>query len=663
MKKKTRLLSLVLAFVLMFTTIGCGEQGESPSTENPSESQQQTESSGVPGDEFGNAAMGENGCVSSYSATTSQVGIDILKAGGNAVDAAVATILAVGVCEPHHSGIGGSGLMTIYLAKEDRYTTFEYLETIPSGGYEGYYTKAKYLNTCRSAGVPGSVAGLAMALEKYGTMSWHDILQPIIKLCKEGFPLDEVEADAMSSYADYFAQPGREEMYRIFTNDGFPYEAGEIFTNPDLGNTFETLANEGWQSFYTGSIAKKIAAGMKESGSIMDENDLAAYYATEREPVTTDYYGYKIVTVPNPSVGGMMVIGGLNIMESLDIKQYDQGSVEYWKVFNESARYAQINAYEYSGDPAFFNMPKELMASQEYADERAKLFDISNCLEKVPTSELEYSRKAVPNSAGVATTVSPSINPASSGTTVMTYKDGKTVAPSPKDYPEYEKALSSAAQLTAATEAETDAPETKETATDESLDTTHIAVIDKDGNIVSSTNTIGNSWGNFYMTPGLGFIYNTHLNNVSWTSATSPDYYLDGGKKVRSTMAPTIVTKDGKPIMAIGSPGSTVIPPVIMSVLNNILLYGHSVQEAINLPRAFTMDRTSEGPLTDITAETGRLNKALIRMLEVYGYTFRDGTDDYAEVMGGIAAIVIDQENGKIYGGGDPRRDYHAIAY
>ena len=681
MKMRVRIISLLLAFCLVLTMVACGKGGENPSESNP---EQETKVQGAyEGDEFNNGAVGENGCVSSYNAIASQIGIDILKAGGNAVDAAVATTLAVGVVEPHHSGIGGSGLMTIYLANEKRYTTIEYLETIPSGGYDGYYVKAKYLNTARAAGVPGSVAGLAMALEKYGTMSWHDILQPIIKLCKEGFELDEVAADAMSAYADYFAMPGKEELYKHFTDEGFPYEAGSIFKNEDLGNTFETLANNGWQDFYRGTIAKKIADDMRKNGSLMDESDLAAYYAAEREPITSDYYGYKIVTIANPSVGGTLLLGALNIMEALNIKQYEQGSVEYWKVFNESCRYSSINSYNYSGDPAFYNMPSKVLTSQEYGDERAKLFSMDNALEKVPGSELESSKKETASSAGVALTVSPSTNPAAAGAPVQTYKGVKidtSPVPATIDKVAYakayelgiskEEALNVIKKESAESEAESladaadaTAASTKDTSLDESQDTTHIAVIDKDGNIVSTTNTIGNSWGCMYMTPGLGFIFNTHLNNVSWTSETSPDYYKDAGKKVRSTMSPTIVTKDGEPVMAIGSPGSTVIPPVIASVINNILLYGNNVQQGINLPRAFTMDRTSEGPLTDITAETGRMTKATIRLLEVYGYTFRDGIDDYAEAEGGIAAIKINKEDGKIYGGGDPRRDYKAIAY
>lgn len=662
MKKGIKVISLLLAFAMMLSLVACGDSSTASSAAT------ETTQAAVLGDEFGNAAVGSNGCVSSFSSVSSQIGLDILKAGGNAVDAAVATVIAIGIVEPHHSGIGGSGFMTVYLAEEDRYTTFEYLETIPSGGYEGYYTKANNLKTSRAAGVPGQVAGLALALEKYGTMSWHDVLQPCINLARTGFELDKEAADAMASYTDYFAAPGYEELYKLFTDEGFPYSEGDWFTNEDLANTLEILANEGWQSFYTGTLAQKIAAGMKESGSVMDESDLAAYYATEREPITTDYYGYTIVTVPNPSVGGTLVLGALNIMESLNIAQYEQGSADYWKVFNESLRFSSINAYAYSGDPAYYNLPSSTLTSQEYADERAKLFDEDCALEDVPKTEgIDFTRKASATSAGVATSVTPSINPAAQGTTVVNV--GGAEAATDITFSQETGAPVSVNTDTTTTDDSTLMLDTttqldgSDNTLNESADTTHMAVIDKDGNIVSSTNTIGHSWGCYYVTPGLGFVYNNHLNNVSWTSETSPDYFADGGKKVRSTMSPTIVTKDGEPVMAVGSPGSTVIPPVIMSVINNVLLYGYNVQQAINLPRAFTMDRTSEGPLTDITAETGRMDKITIRLLEVYGYTFRDGIDDYAEVEGGIAAITIDKANNVITGGGDPRRGYKALAY
>ena len=615
MKKSLKFLCLILAFVMTVSMAGCGDTASSQATEDSqaTDASEVTEPTHViEGDEFDNADVGSNGAVSSYSEITSQVGIDILKAGGNAVDAAVATIFAVGVCEPHHSGIGGSGLMTIYLADEDRYTTISYLETIPANVTSDYYNKAEYVKTARCAGVPGQVRGLAYALEKYGTMTLAEVLEPAIKLARDGFILDSVAAGAIADGYNAFNKEGYEYLFELFTNDGFPYSAGDLYKNEDLANTLQTIADEGADAFYTGSIAEKIVAGMEEAGAAISMEDLAAYQPREYDPITTSYYGYEIVSVPNPSVGGTLVIGALNIMEELDIAQYEVGSVEYWKVFNESIRFSNMDAYTYAGDPVFYNMPVEILISKAHASERAEMFSMDACVFPVPASDLEYS------------------------------KVGEESAQTDTD----------------ATTQDADAN------IDEGGCTTHIAVWDASGNVVSSTNTVGFSWGCYYATPGLGFVYNSHLNNVSWTNSSSPDYFADAGKMVRSTMSPTIVAKDGTPVLAVGTPGSTVIPPAVCSVINNVLLYGMNVQEAINYVRAFAIDRdTTNGPLTDITAESGRMDQSIIRQLEVYGYSFIDGINDYAQVCGGIAAIYRDPETGTLTAGGDPRRDYKGLCY
>lgn len=631
MKKITKILSLFLVISMLLSAAACGGGDEDATTSAQSQESESTGESteaapAVEGDEFGNAAVGKNGAVSSYNEISSQIGLDILQAGGNAIDAAVATALAVGVVEPHHSGIGGSGLMTIYLAEEDRYTTIEYLENIPGNVESDYYLKNRNIETPRAAGVPGQVAGLAMALEKYGTMSWHDILQPIIKLCREGFPIDEVAAGAMADGYEKFSKEGKEYLFELFTDDGFPYAEGDIFKNEDLGNTFETLAEKGWQDFYTGSIAEKISADFKANDAAMSMEDLANYYAAEREPIVTNYYGYDVVTVANPSVGGTLLIGALNIMEQLGIKDIEQGTADYWKVFNESVRLATNPSYTYSGDPAFYNMPSETLCSKEYAADRAKLYNPKAALDPLPDADLEYSKNEVPSLTGKAIAVTPTKNPLVSNIPVV----GETVSG-------------------------TSQPDT----IDQGGNTTHIAVIDAQGNIVSTTNTVGLSWGCYHATPGLGFIYNTHLNNVSWTTESSPDYFADAGKRVRSTMSPTIVVKDGQPIMAVGSPGSTVIPPVIANIINNVLLYDMNIQQAINAPRALVIDR----PYVDMSGEQGRMDKKTVRLLEVFGYVFKNTISDYDAVCGGVAAITIDKESGTITAGGDPRRDYKALAY
>lgn len=594
-KKLIRLVGAFTALCMAVSLVACG-QGTAPAA--PADSGEQPAATEAPetnvtltmeGDEFGNGAVGAHAAVSSFSDITSQVGIEILEAGGNAIDAAVATAIAVGVCEPHHSGIGGSGLMTIYLADTDTYTTIEYLEALPYN-YDGSYTKAKDNETGRGAAVPGQVAGLMYALEKYGTMTPAQVLAPSIKLAREGFPLSRVVTTAMADSMQKFMQPGYEYLYELYTDDGFPYAAGDTFVNEDLAHTLELIAEGGADAFYKGEIAEKLVAGLQSQGNWITMQDMADYRPVEREPVMTDYYGYKLVGCPYPTAGGIWEMLSMNVMESLDIAQYEQGSNEYWRAFNEAIRIGALDAYTYFGDIDKYDLPVDTLVSQEYADERAKLVDMGSAMTTVPKSDLGDEE-----SWGLK----------------------------------------------------------GDNSLDEHTSTTHMSVVDAAGNIVSTTNTVGYSFGCLYAVPGLGFCLNNHmLNNKN----------VEPGGHVKSSMSPTIVTKDGAPVMAVGSPGSRVIPCAIMSVINNVLLYDMSVQEAINAPRCFILSYDGNKPLLELSAENLRMDPTTIRQLEIYGYSF-DDKGDYNQAMGGIAAVYFDEDDGMIYAGGDPRRDYKAFAY
>lgn len=591
MKQFTKLISLLLVLCIAFSLSACGAKDEPAETQTEPEVSAEPEVTGaMQGDEFGNGAVGTGGAVSSFSEITSRVGTEILAAGGNAVDAAVATVFAVGVCEPHHSGIGGSGLMTIYLADSDTYTTIEYMEAVPLA-YDGTYKKANDNTTARGAAVPGQVAGLLYALEKYGTMTPAEVLAPSIKLSREGFPLDFVVAGAIADAYPTFIEPGYEYQLGLYTWEGIPYSAGDTFINEDLAHTLELIAQQGRDGFYKGEVAEKLVAGLQAGGNWITMEDLEAYQPNEREPVSTDYYGYTVVANPYPTAGGIWELESLNIMEALDIAQYEQGSPDYWKVFNEAIRIGALDAYYYFGDQDKYDLPIQELTSQEYADARATLVDMGGCLNKIPKSDLG----------------------------------------DPKNYGILEEA-----------------------SLDEATSTTHISVVDGSGNIVSSTNTVGYSFGCTVAVEGLGFCLNNHmLNNRN----------VQPGGHVKSSMSPTIVTKEGKPIMAVGSPGSKVIPCAVMSVINNTLLYGMTIQEAINAYRCFILSYDGNNPLTELTAETDRMEPALIRQLEIFGYSFAEGIGDYNMKCGGVAAIYIDPTDGLIYAGGDPRRGYMAVAF
>lgn len=595
--------ALVLALSMTLALLaGCGQKTPPASSSASSGSASASASTGdqstpeiptvMEGDEFGNGAIGTQGAVVSASALASQAGVDIMKAGGNAVDAAVATAFCVGVVEPWLSGIGGCGMMNIYLNDTKDYEVLEYMETVPVAIEPGWYNPETDTNTAKNAAVPGQVAGLLEALEKYGTMSREEVMAPAIKLAREGYPLDERLSAAISDNYDKLG----DEALAIYTNDGIPYSVGDTIVNEPLANTLQAISDGGAEAFYTGDIAWKIIDGLQAGGSLMSMEDLANYTVMEREPISTTYYGYEVVTVPPPSNGGDWLLEMLNIMEEKDIAQYDHNSPEYLYVYNEAVRIGLTDSYSYIGDPAFFDLPIEEMTSKEFAKERAALIDTDKmtAMEAVPLSDLPVEK----------------LNPTG----------------------------------------------------EESKHTTHIVVMDPQGNIVSTTNTLGNGWGCKYYAPGLGFFYNSHVGNLDHTNPDSPDYVMPG-KRVRSTISPSFVLKDGEPVMAIGSPGSLAIPPAIAGVINNVLLYDMNVQQGINAPRAQAITRSSDPAKTKtLTIEQGLFDADLVAKLEAMGYSMKD-CGEYNAAVGGIAAIYLDRDAGLIYAGGDPRRNYKSVAY
>lgn len=604
MKKKTwsRSLSLLLTLSMGLAMLaGCGSAGSNSansagsssagSASSTSSSATQVET--MAGDEFGNGAVGTHGGVSSSHPLASQIGLEILEKGGNAIDAAVATAFAVGVLEPQYSGIGGAGLMTIYLNDEDRYTTLEYLETSPAAIEPGWYNEDTDKYTAKNAAVPSQVHGLLTALEEYGTMSREEVMAPAIELARNGFPVSQTLGTALLDTYDRIS--ASEAASSVYAPDGLVYSVGDTMTNVPLADVLQKIADGGIEEFYTGELAEQIVAGLQAGGSLITMEDMANYTTMEREPISTNYFGYDVITVSAPSNGGTMLLETLNILENYDLKSMGQNSFEYLLTMGDAMRIGWVDSYTALGDPAFFDLPIEKMISKEFAKERLADMPVDGVSqyidEKHPTADL------------VSTPV------------------GEAAA--------------------------------------ESQHTTHISVIDQYGNIVSTTNTLGNSFGCSYMIDGMGFFFNSHVGNMEHDpeKSDSPDYIMPG-KRVRSTMAPTIVVKDGEPVMAIGSPGSLAIPPAIITVLNNVLLFDMDLQEAINAPRGLITTRSK--PYSKMTIEADRMDPEVISQLEASGYTL-DNKGEYDTSLGGIAAIYL--KDGKIYAGADPRRGYQAYAY
>lgn len=604
-----RFLAVIVAMLMMITSLtACStETNSQTSQDNVTENQQQTGTTDskqeetqfliekMEGDEFGNAAIGMNGGVSSSHPLASQIGIEILKNGGNSVDAAVAMSFAVGLLEPQFSGMGGAGLMTVYLKEQDKYLVLEYLETVPSAIEPGWYNSDTDKYTAKNAAIPSAVHGWLTALQKYGTMSRQDVLEPVIKLARDGYVVSETLGLALLDTYDRIVE--NESAAKVYTKDQFPYTVGETIVNDQMADTLQKISDGGIEEFYKGELAQAIVDDLQANGSLITMEDMANYTTMEREPISTTYHGYKVVTTPPPSNGGNMLLETLNILENYDLKAMGHNSYDYLLTMNEAMRLAWKDAYVCLGDPAFFNLPVEEMISKEFAKTR---------LEHMPL-------------------------------------DGKS---------QYIDVAPPAGDLEVSRVGE---------AADDSKHTTHISVMDQYGNIVSATNTLGISFGCGFMPEGTGFFLNSHIGNMTHDpeKSDSADFVVPG-KRVRSTMSPTIVLKDGEPIMAIGSPGSLAIPTAITTVLNNILLFDMNVQEAINAPRGIITTRSK--PYSKMTVEADRLGEEIVQKFIDNGYTM-DNKGEYNLSLGGIAAIYRNPETGKIYAGADPRRNYQAYAH
>lgn len=606
MKRKTlslgtKLSALTLALAMTMTLVtGCSPAGSSASASgsggegSSATSSGETTGQGLPAlttDTYGNAAIGYDAAVVSANEYTSQIGMDILKAGGNAVDAAVAMVFANSLTEPGATSLGGALFMTIYLKETDEYVCIEAMETAPAAAGIDTLDEINEKGGAMLVTVPGQVHGALSALEKYGTMSREEVLAPVIALAEEGFEVFTSFEERASSKFDALVE--NEEAASIFTNDGLPYAIGDHFDNQDYADMLRKVAEGGIDEFYKGSIAQAIVDEVQRLGGLLTMEDMANYTSVEREPISTTYHGYEIVTQGPPSNGGAPLLEQLNIMENYDLVSMGFNTPEYLFVFNEARRLAAADGSNYFGDPDFYELPIDTLISKEYAAERVE-------------NDMPKDNKI--NETLIA-----------------------------GDNLPFEK---------------------KNTDTPESGSTTHVSVIDEFGNMVSSTMTIGGYFGSCIVAPGTGFPLNAHLQNQKLDIAQKDNpNFVQGGLRVMSTMCPTLVVKDGEPIMAIGSPGSGVIPPVIAHLINAVLLFDMDLQEAINAPRAMF---TSNSSPKKIVAET-RMPEDTLEALEEYGYEV-DASKEWSTSLGSIGAILITDE-GYVYAGGDDRRQYKSFAY
>jgi gamma-glutamyltranspeptidase / glutathione hydrolase len=478
----------------------------------------------------------QRGMVVTVHAIASQVGSDILQSGGNAVDAAVATGFALAVVHPPAGNIGGGGFMLIRMA--DGKTHFlDYREKAPAAATRDMYLDAQG-NVIpgaseigyKSIGVPGSVAGMVYAEQKYGKLTLKQVMAPAIKLARDGYALTWGEAkDFHDSGLTQFP-----ESRRVFQRNGDFYKPGDTFRQPDLARTLERIA-EHPDDFYHGSLARELAAAMQKGGGLITTEDLASYEVKEREPVRGTYRGYDVISAPPPSSGGTVLIESLNILEGYNLAKMQSLSSESVHLTVEAFRRAFFDRAEFMGDPDFSKIPVAQLIDKKYATAwRDTINDAHASVSK------DLKRPAV-----------------------FTQLEQYAAAHPPAAEPY------------------------------ESNHTTHYSIVDADGNAVAVTTTINDWFGSRVTADGLGFLLNDEMDDFSAKpGAPNADGLIQGaanaigpGKRPLSSMTPTIVVHDGKTVMVLGSPGSSKIITTVANVLMGVVDYGMNIQEAVNAPR------------------------------------------------------------------------------
>jgi gamma-glutamyltranspeptidase / glutathione hydrolase len=539
--------------------------------------------------------------VASVHELASRVGVEMMQAGGNAVDAAVATGFALAVVHPQAGNLGGGGFMLIRSA--DGTTHFiDYREKAPAAATANMYLDAQgnvienaSLVGYKAIGVPGSVAGMVYALKKFGKLPLQQVMTPAIKLARDGFPLAWEDAHDLHD-KDLASFP---ESRRIFQRDGNYYKPGEILRQPELAHTLEQIARNP-DDFYHGEMARQLAAAIQKGSGLVTAADLAAYEVKEREPVRGSYRGYDIISAPPPSSGGVALIEILNILEGYDLARLGNRSAESIHLTTEAFRRAFFDRAEFMGDPDFAKIPVAQLIDKKYGAAWRDSIDPEHAS---PSKELK--RPAIFN--------------------------------------ELERYATNRRRAVLGPEAQ---------------NTTHYSVVDPAGNAVAVTTTLNDSFGS--RVTALGFLLNDEMDDFAAKQGV-PNVYgliqgpanaIGPGKRPLSAMTPTIVLKDGKLFLVLGSPGGPRIITTVANILMGVVDYGMDMQEAVNAPRFHHQWLPDQ-----IFLEPG-ISPDTVKMLEAMGHKsvtelqWSDGE-----------CIAIDPKTGERLGASDGRNNGKALGF
>ena len=559
--------------------------------------------------------VSENGVVAAANPYAAKAGLDILKAGGNAFDAAVAVSFALGVVEPNASGLGGGGIMVAYDASAGEYISYNFREFVPAAGDASAYSNgASDLDYgALSCGVPTQVAGLLTILEERGLKTRQEVMAPAIDYAENGVPVTPELANNIND-CFYIIMDSRSETKNVYTSDGItPLASGDILTQADLANTLKLISEQGAEGFYTGVVAESIVNTLAEQGGIITLADLEYAmnnYPIVETPVQGTYHGYDIVSATTPSSGGIILLEALNMLEVYgDVGELEHNSAEYINVVATAMQLAYGDKRKYIADSKFVDVPIQGLISKAYAEER---------WEKFNANEAYLGRFIGDDDFG---------DP-------WAYQTNTT-----------NTAFS-------------------ETAIDEHYSTTTFSVADKDGNIVSVTQTINHFFGNGIVPEGTGFFLNNQLSSFSLTSTSAA--YVKPYKQPVSHIMPTIIMKDGNPYATLGSPGSMRIPAAVLQVILNMIDFGMDIQTAINSPRFYSYACAStdlSSASKDIYIERALSNSVRDGLVSMNYNVIVEGSDEIDLFFGGVQGIRFIYEEGKLHGGADPRRDGKALGY
>jgi gamma-glutamyltranspeptidase/glutathione hydrolase len=531
--------------------------------------------------------------VVSSNPIASDVGLQILKEGGNAVDAAVAVGFALAVVYPSAGNIGGGGFMVIHNANDDSEMTIDFREKAPAAAHRDMYLDEKGevvpdLSTVGylACGVPGTAAGYHLAWERAGKLPWAKLIAPAVKLAQEGFEISYSLSRSLRKNSNLLSQ--FEESKRIFLRNGEYYSEGDLFRQPELARSLLRIAEEGPGAFYEGTIAELIEADMKAHGGLVTRADLSDYSATIRDPIRGSYRGHEVVSMGPPSSGGIVLVEMLNMLEGFPVSQLGFNSSEMIHLKAEVMRRAFADRAEFLGDPEFNDLPTDRLISKAYA----------RC----------WAASIRPDWATPSSTIQ---------------------AGQPQSY--------------------------------ESEETTHFSVVDMDGNGVATTTTINRGYGSGVTIKGAGFLMNNEMDDFSSKPGHPNSYGLVQGeanaiaarKRPLSAMTPTVVKKEGKLFMVLGSPGGPTIINTVLQVLLNVVDFGMSIQEAVDAPRVHHQWKPDV-----IRAERDALARDVEKALRARGHQI-----EFRNSIGDAHSILIQPGDGIRLGAPDPRSDSKASGY